>query len=163
MGSAAGGGVAADYAVSHPDRLLSLVINSNPAGLSGGDIVRRKATNEFAAQRLRRHAGRLPRAGSVLPRRQSGGREDMARTGAQGGDTVIARTPRGEPATMPQTGPAQPHRPDRRRGGMHLMRLNGLASQLLPAGHRRDTREGRPAKPLISLALPRGLEPLFSP
>src|SRR5712691_6744299 len=36
VGSAAGGGVAADYAVSHPDRLLSLVINSNPAGLSGG-------------------------------------------------------------------------------------------------------------------------------
>jgi pimeloyl-ACP methyl ester carboxylesterase len=33
------GGAAADYAVSHPDRLLSLVINSNPAGLSGGDIV----------------------------------------------------------------------------------------------------------------------------
>jgi len=40
VGSAAGGGVAADYAVSHPDRLLSLVINSNPAGLSGGDIVK---------------------------------------------------------------------------------------------------------------------------
>jgi pimeloyl-ACP methyl ester carboxylesterase len=39
VGSAAGGGVAADYAVSHPDRLLSLVINSNPAGLSGGTIV----------------------------------------------------------------------------------------------------------------------------
>jgi pimeloyl-ACP methyl ester carboxylesterase len=40
VGSAAGGGVAADYAVSHPDRLLSLVINSNPAGLSAGDIVK---------------------------------------------------------------------------------------------------------------------------
>jgi pimeloyl-ACP methyl ester carboxylesterase len=40
VGSANGGGVAADYAVSHPDRLLSLVINSNPAGLSGGDIVK---------------------------------------------------------------------------------------------------------------------------
>jgi pimeloyl-ACP methyl ester carboxylesterase len=40
VGSAAGGGVAADYAVSHPDRLLSLIINSNPAGLSGGDIVK---------------------------------------------------------------------------------------------------------------------------
>ncbi len=39
VGSAAGGGVAADYAVSHPDRLLSLVINSNPAGLAGGPIV----------------------------------------------------------------------------------------------------------------------------
>jgi pimeloyl-ACP methyl ester carboxylesterase len=40
VGSAAGGGVAADYAVSHPERLLSLVINSNPAGLAGGDIVK---------------------------------------------------------------------------------------------------------------------------
>ena len=40
VGSAAGGGIAADFAVSHPDRLLSLVINSNPAGLSGGDIVK---------------------------------------------------------------------------------------------------------------------------
>jgi pimeloyl-ACP methyl ester carboxylesterase len=40
VGSAAGGGVAADYAVSHPDRLLSLVINSNPAGLSGGNIMK---------------------------------------------------------------------------------------------------------------------------
>jgi pimeloyl-ACP methyl ester carboxylesterase len=40
VGSAAGGGVAADYAVSHPDRLLSLVINSNPAGLSAGAIAR---------------------------------------------------------------------------------------------------------------------------
>jgi pimeloyl-ACP methyl ester carboxylesterase len=40
LGSAAGGGVAADYAVSHPDRLLSLVINSNPAGLSRGDLAK---------------------------------------------------------------------------------------------------------------------------
>jgi pimeloyl-ACP methyl ester carboxylesterase len=44
VGSAAGGGVAADYAVSHPDRLLSLVINSNPAasdaGFSDGEIVK---------------------------------------------------------------------------------------------------------------------------
>jgi pimeloyl-ACP methyl ester carboxylesterase len=40
VGSANGGNVAADYAVSHPDRLLSLVINSNPAGLSGGDIAK---------------------------------------------------------------------------------------------------------------------------
>jgi len=40
LGSAAGGGIAADYAVSHPDRLLSLVIASNPAGLAGGDIVK---------------------------------------------------------------------------------------------------------------------------
>jgi pimeloyl-ACP methyl ester carboxylesterase len=38
VGSAAGGGIAADYAVSHPDRLLSLVIASNPGGLSGGPI-----------------------------------------------------------------------------------------------------------------------------
>jgi pimeloyl-ACP methyl ester carboxylesterase len=40
LGSAAGGGIAADYAVSHPDRLLSLIINSNPAGLASGDIVK---------------------------------------------------------------------------------------------------------------------------
>src|SRR5882757_7569273 len=40
VGSANGGNVVADYAVSHPDRLLSLVINSNPAGLSGGDIAK---------------------------------------------------------------------------------------------------------------------------
>jgi pimeloyl-ACP methyl ester carboxylesterase len=44
VGSAAGGGVAADYAVSHPDRLLSLVISSNPgasdAGISDGDIIK---------------------------------------------------------------------------------------------------------------------------
>jgi pimeloyl-ACP methyl ester carboxylesterase len=38
VGSAAGGGIAADYAVSHPDRLLSLVIASNPSGLSMGPI-----------------------------------------------------------------------------------------------------------------------------
>jgi pimeloyl-ACP methyl ester carboxylesterase len=40
VGSAAGGGIAADYAVSHPDRLLSLVISSNPAGLSSGAIAK---------------------------------------------------------------------------------------------------------------------------
>jgi pimeloyl-ACP methyl ester carboxylesterase len=40
LGSAAGGGVAADYAVSHPDRLLSLVISSNPAGLNTGELAR---------------------------------------------------------------------------------------------------------------------------
>jgi pimeloyl-ACP methyl ester carboxylesterase len=38
VGSAAGGGIAADYAVSHPERLLSLVIASNPGGLSRGPI-----------------------------------------------------------------------------------------------------------------------------
>jgi pimeloyl-ACP methyl ester carboxylesterase len=38
VGSAAGGGIAADYAVSHPDRLLSLVVASNPSGLSSGPI-----------------------------------------------------------------------------------------------------------------------------
>jgi pimeloyl-ACP methyl ester carboxylesterase len=38
VGSAAGGGIAADYAVSHPDRLLSLIIASNPGGLSKGPI-----------------------------------------------------------------------------------------------------------------------------
>jgi pimeloyl-ACP methyl ester carboxylesterase len=38
VGSAAGAGIAADYAVSHPDRLLSLVVASNPSGLSKGPI-----------------------------------------------------------------------------------------------------------------------------
>jgi pimeloyl-ACP methyl ester carboxylesterase len=38
VGSAAGGGIAADYAVSHPERLLSLVVASNPSGLSSGPI-----------------------------------------------------------------------------------------------------------------------------
>jgi pimeloyl-ACP methyl ester carboxylesterase len=38
VGSAAGGGIAADYAVSHPERLLSLVVASNPSGLSSGRI-----------------------------------------------------------------------------------------------------------------------------
>jgi pimeloyl-ACP methyl ester carboxylesterase len=38
VGSAAGAGIAADYGVSHPDRLLSLVIASNPSGLSNGPI-----------------------------------------------------------------------------------------------------------------------------
>jgi pimeloyl-ACP methyl ester carboxylesterase len=38
VGSAAGGGIAADYAVSHPDRLLSLTVASNPSGLSSGPI-----------------------------------------------------------------------------------------------------------------------------
>jgi pimeloyl-ACP methyl ester carboxylesterase len=54
VGSAAGGGVAADFAVSHPDRLLSLVINSNPAGLSGGDIVKHtKACDRKASKACR--------------------------------------------------------------------------------------------------------------
>jgi pimeloyl-ACP methyl ester carboxylesterase len=38
IGSAAGGGIAADYGVSHPDRLLSLIVASNPSGLSSGPI-----------------------------------------------------------------------------------------------------------------------------
>jgi pimeloyl-ACP methyl ester carboxylesterase len=44
VGSAAGGGVAADYAISHPERLLSLVINSNPAGINAGDLAQRYAS-----------------------------------------------------------------------------------------------------------------------
>ena len=43
VGSAAGGGVAADYAVSHPDRLLSLVINSNPVSYTHLDVYKRQA------------------------------------------------------------------------------------------------------------------------
>jgi pimeloyl-ACP methyl ester carboxylesterase len=39
LGSAAGGTVAADYALSHPDRLSSLVIADNSAGVRDGEIV----------------------------------------------------------------------------------------------------------------------------
>ena len=35
---AAGGGVAVDYAISHPDRLRSLVVSNNPAGVREGYI-----------------------------------------------------------------------------------------------------------------------------
>jgi pimeloyl-ACP methyl ester carboxylesterase len=38
VSSAAGGVVASDYALSHQDRLLSLVIADNPAGIRGGEI-----------------------------------------------------------------------------------------------------------------------------
>jgi pimeloyl-ACP methyl ester carboxylesterase len=40
VSSAAGGSIAADYALSHPERLLSLVITSNSAGVRSGDIAR---------------------------------------------------------------------------------------------------------------------------
>jgi pimeloyl-ACP methyl ester carboxylesterase len=38
LGSAAGGSVASDYALSHPDRLLSLIIADNSAGVRDGDV-----------------------------------------------------------------------------------------------------------------------------
>lgn len=38
VSSAAGGSIAADYALSHPDKLLSLVITSNSAGVRSGEI-----------------------------------------------------------------------------------------------------------------------------
>lgn len=38
VGCAAGGGVAADYAFSHPERLLSVVVCSNAFGVRSGDI-----------------------------------------------------------------------------------------------------------------------------
>jgi pimeloyl-ACP methyl ester carboxylesterase len=38
VGSAQGGGIASDYAFSHPDRLLSLTISSNQFGVVDGDI-----------------------------------------------------------------------------------------------------------------------------
>ena len=44
VSSAAGGSIAADYALSHPERLLSLVITSNSAGVRTGDIARRAAS-----------------------------------------------------------------------------------------------------------------------
>jgi len=40
VSSAAGGSVAADYALSHGERLSSLVITSNSAGVSSGEIAR---------------------------------------------------------------------------------------------------------------------------
>jgi pimeloyl-ACP methyl ester carboxylesterase len=44
VSSAAGGSVAADYALSHPEKLMSLVITSNSAGVSTGDIARLSAS-----------------------------------------------------------------------------------------------------------------------
>jgi pimeloyl-ACP methyl ester carboxylesterase len=38
VSSAAGGSIAADYVLSHPDRLFSLTITSNSAGISAGDL-----------------------------------------------------------------------------------------------------------------------------
>lgn len=38
VSSAAGGSIAADYALTHPERLLSLVITSNSAGVRSGEI-----------------------------------------------------------------------------------------------------------------------------
>jgi pimeloyl-ACP methyl ester carboxylesterase len=40
VASAAGGTIAADYALSHPDRLLSLVIADNSAGVRDGEIAK---------------------------------------------------------------------------------------------------------------------------
>jgi pimeloyl-ACP methyl ester carboxylesterase len=40
VSSAAGGSIAADYALTHPERLLSLVITSNSAGIRSGEIAR---------------------------------------------------------------------------------------------------------------------------
>lgn len=43
VSSAAGGSIATDYALSHPERLLSLVVTSNSAGIRNGDIAQRAA------------------------------------------------------------------------------------------------------------------------
>ena len=48
VGCAAGGGVAADYAFSHPERLLSIVVCSNAFGVRSGDIA-------DAGKRIRPH------------------------------------------------------------------------------------------------------------
>ncbi len=82
VGSAAGGGIAADYAVSHPDRLLSLIVASNPSGLSSGPIA--TLYERPAAQGISEPAAGFPRARAVLPRRQSGRRKTLARARAQG-------------------------------------------------------------------------------
>jgi pimeloyl-ACP methyl ester carboxylesterase len=43
LGSAAGGTIAADYALSHPDRLSSLMIADNSAGVRDGEVARAAA------------------------------------------------------------------------------------------------------------------------
>jgi pimeloyl-ACP methyl ester carboxylesterase len=43
LGSAAGGTIATDYALSHPDRLLGLVIADNAAGVRDGEIAKAAA------------------------------------------------------------------------------------------------------------------------
>jgi len=40
VASAAGGSIAVDYALSHPDRLLSLTVADNPAGVRDGEIAK---------------------------------------------------------------------------------------------------------------------------
>jgi pimeloyl-ACP methyl ester carboxylesterase len=44
VSSAAGGSIATDYALSHPERLLSLVVTSNSAGVRTGEIADRAAS-----------------------------------------------------------------------------------------------------------------------
>jgi len=44
VSSAAGGSIAVDYAVSHPERLSSLAITSNSAGVGSGDIAQRSTS-----------------------------------------------------------------------------------------------------------------------
>lgn len=44
VSSAAGGSIAADYALSHPEKLASLVITSNSAGVASGEIAQRSAS-----------------------------------------------------------------------------------------------------------------------
>jgi pimeloyl-ACP methyl ester carboxylesterase len=48
VGSAAGGSIAVDYALSHPERLLSLTIADNSAGVRDGEIV--NASNSIRAK-----------------------------------------------------------------------------------------------------------------
>jgi pimeloyl-ACP methyl ester carboxylesterase len=44
VASAAGGTIAVDYALSHPDRLSGLVVADNPTGVRDGEIARAAAT-----------------------------------------------------------------------------------------------------------------------
>ena len=93
VASAAGGSVASDYALLHPERLLSLVIADNSAGVRDGDIA--NAAAAIKGQGFRRHAGRVSRARPVLPRGQSRGHPAMGRACPQGHDRrrVPARAP----------------------------------------------------------------------
>ena len=77
VGSAAGGSVAADYALSHPERLLSLTVSSNNLAAANGYIADTAA--KIRTQGMGRPAALVSRARAVVSRRQSCGRCKMDR------------------------------------------------------------------------------------
>jgi pimeloyl-ACP methyl ester carboxylesterase len=94
VGSAAGGGIAADYAVSHPDRLLSLVIASNPAAFPAAPSPRFTRScgprNSRACRRISASSGR-PIAPPIRPAQSSGS------------SSSTRRSPAGRSASRPRT------------------------------------------------------------